>query len=86
MAALIGLLAAGFVVIQVINRIGNGGGGWWSTKFIHVPDGQNWQTFYRQLRDQQSRPGGSRRWFWIFAGLAVGSLAVGLLLSFAQGG
>lgn len=80
MAGIIGLLVVGFIALQVINKAGSGGGGFFN-RFYHVPDGESWQAFYRQLRDKQHQ-GGTGRWLWILIGLGVGSAAVVLLLMF----
>lgn len=41
-------------------------------KYVYVPDGQDWRTFYRQMRDTKKSGGASGRLMWVAIGIGLG--------------
>ena len=70
-----GFLVGGFIVagLVVLFFLRSGAMG---CKYVFVPDGEDWRTFYRQHRDKKGGGFMSGRWMWVIIGGGVGMAVI----------
>jgi hypothetical protein len=72
-------VVGGIVLVAVITSGLKGGGGGGPSRFIHVPDGENWRSVYRQkvINPQGAAPNPASK---LVFGLGFGLVAVAVLI------